>query len=284
MRPYLVEREMHVRDLGFLEDPFSPFSDSHLFCPVSPHTAVLEGVKSVVEKGLGFCVVTGSEGMGKSILANRLVSYFLGRPNDFRAAFVYDSVGQLDTENGMMIALSDALGVSRKRSAEKQHLGIIEEMKIYHSVAPNVFVIVIDTNLKISRKVLSWLSNIARESCPVVLFSRFSVDDEPRKGSGTISIDFQASLSSLTMKDAWEIVRYRCSSVSQPIRLFEGEVFRYVWDASNGVPSNVIDICSILLDKVTDLTMVPISLDIVNQTLLEMSNGSENEARALLPL
>lgn len=271
MRPLDITRQMRVRDLGFLEDPFSDSTDPHLFCPVASHVAIYDGVVSVIQKELGFCVVSGPEGIGKSILANRLVSCCLGRPEDFRPYLITDSaVSQLDAEAVMLRTIADRLGTSRKRSAEKQCRGIIDDVKRNRSVTSDVPVVIIDTNLKVSRQSLSWLSSIGRESCPVVLFMRYSVDDEPRRNSKPVEIDYQATLSPLTMQDCWEIVRYRCASVSQSIRLFDGNVFRYIWDASSGVPAGVIRICSGVIDQIKDLSSVPVSLDVVNSVIEDM--------------
>lgn len=64
---------MHRQFYGFSEEPFSIKPDTGFWYPSRNHLEVLTTIRAGIKSGKGILVITGEDGMGKTILLRLLV-------------------------------------------------------------------------------------------------------------------------------------------------------------------------------------------------------------------
>lgn len=261
--PRYPARTLYLRSLGFSEDPFSPIPDSRFLCLTSQHGPLLERLFGTVERSSGLAVVDGHAGVGKSIVARRLESYYLCQPEEYCMAYLHNV--PVDTEYAVLAAVSDALSLSRRKGVDGQW----DELSSYvrsQVASGRATVIVFDTQDDPSREAIAQLHEIASNLAPVFVFGRPSLTVALGRVPEVAEQAYRYTLADLDLEDTVAMITFRCMVAGRNTPIFPAEALMYIWEATFGNPSDVINVCGRVLNAMGTGHLETATLPVVTAT------------------
>jgi general secretion pathway protein A len=248
-----LERRLLLKDLGFLEEPFAISADPRFLYLSTQHGEVLERTRDVVEEFRGLAVVEGGYGVGKSSLALRLESIYRAVPDDFRVVFVHTA--SYESEFAGLQDLCHSLSLPRRRGLTKQWREFENFLVDEHQQGRNVCIILDDAQL-MNQDALQIVHHIynfdrgGRKLAQVVLFGQpelayiFALNPEIRS-----RVDSWFRLHPLSLEDTLQLIRFRSTVAGREDLLFTQSAFLEVYDATGGVPREVVSVCARVIEE-----------------------------------
>jgi type II secretory pathway predicted ATPase ExeA len=271
--PRYPARTLYLRTLGFSEDPFNPTPDPRFLCLTSQHGPLLERLFSMVERSSGLAVVDGHSGVGKSIVARRLESYYLCQPDEYCMAYLYNI--PIDTEYAVLSAISAELSLSRRKGVDGQW----DELSTYirsQATSGRATVIVVDTQDDLTKEALTQLHEIASHLAPVVVFGKPSLTVALARVPDAAEQAHRYTLADLDLEDTVTMIDFRCMVAGRKTPIFSSEALMYIWEATYGNPGDVINICGRVLNAMgtehLDSAALPV-VTAITQAYLEVKLG-----------
>jgi general secretion pathway protein A len=261
--PRYPARTLYLRTLGFSEDPFGLIPDPRFLCLTSQHGPLLERLFGTVERSSGLVVVDGHAGVGKSIVARRLESYYLCQPEEYRVAYLHNV--SLDTEYSVLAAVSDALALNRRKGVDGQW----DELSAFvKSQAANgqATVIVVDLQDDPAREVIAQLYEIASRLAPVFVFGKPSLAVALGRVPEAAEQAYHYTLADLDLEDTVTMINFRCMVAGRNTPLFSSESLMYIWESTYGNPNDVINICGRVLNAMSTERLDSAALPVVTST------------------
>lgn len=248
-----LERRLLLKELGFAEEPFTISADPRFLYLSTQHGEVLERTRDVVEEFRGLAVVEGGYGVGKSSLALRLESIYRAQPDEYRVVFVHTA--SYESQFAGLQDLSHALGLPRRRGLTKQWREFENLLVDEHQQGRNVCVVLDDAQLmdQDALRIIHHIYNFdrgGRKLAQVVLFGQpelayiFAFNPEIRS-----RVDSWFRLNPLSLEDTLQLIRFRCTVAGREQPLFEQAAFLEVFEATNGVPREIVSVCARVLDE-----------------------------------
>jgi general secretion pathway protein A len=248
-----LERRLLLKELGFLEEPFTISADPRFLYLSSQHGEVLERTRDVVEDFRGLVVVEGSYGVGKSSLALRLESIYRASPDDVRVIFIHTA--SYESEFAGLQDISHSLGLPRRRGLTKQWREFESFLVDQHEQARNVCIILDDAQLmdQDALRIVHHIYNFDRgghKLAQVVLFGQpelsyiFAHNPEIRS-----RVDSWFRLNPLSLEDTLSLIRFRCTVAGRDEALFTQGAFLEIFEATSGVPREIVTVCSKVIDE-----------------------------------
>ena len=261
--PRYPARTLYLRTLGFSEDPFNPIPDPRFLCLTSQHGPLLERLSSTVERASGLAVVDGHSGVGKSIVARRLESYYLCQPDEYTVAYLHNL--PIDTEYAVLAAVSDQLSLDRRKGVEGQWDDLSDYVRSQAARGQGT-VIVIDTQHDLTKEALTQLYAIASHLASVFVFARpnlaVALGRVPEAAEGA----YRFTLTDLDLEDTVAMVNFRSMVAGRRTPLFSSDALMYIWEATYGNPSDVINICGRVLNAMSTERLDTAALSVVTDT------------------
>jgi type II secretory pathway predicted ATPase ExeA len=238
--PRFPTRMLHLKSLGFSEDPFLPIPDPRFLFLSSQHAPLLERLFSFAERGHGLAVIDGDKGVGKSITARRLQSYYLAQPEEYNVAYLYGQA--LETEYAVLAAISDQFLLNRRKGIESQW----EELANYLNAQMQEgrgAVVIIDHPPSLAKEALLQLNAVANQLLPAFLLGRQEIATILGKAPEATRSAYRYTLSNLSLEDTVEMIHFRCAVAGRSRPILTPEAIIYIWEATYGNPGDVINVC-----------------------------------------
>lgn len=261
--PRYPARTLYLRSLGFSEDPFNPIPDPRFLCPTSQHGPLVERLFGIVERATGLAVVDGHAGVGKSVVARRIESYYLCQPDEYSLAYLHNL--PIDTEYAVLAAISDALGLNRRKGVEGQWDELSTHVKT-QSANGRVTVVIVDTQDELTREALAQLHAIAHELTPVFIFGRSNLAVTLGRVPEAAEQAYRYTLADLDLEDTVSTIHFRCTVAGRSTPIFSSESLMYIWEATYGNPADVINVCGRVLNAMSTEHLDQAALPIVTDT------------------
>jgi general secretion pathway protein A len=248
-----LERRLLLKELGFMEEPFTISADPRFLYLSSQHGEVLERTRDVIEEFRGLVVIEGSYGVGKSSLALRLESIYRSLPDEYHVVFVHTA--SYESEFAGLQDLCHYLNLPRRRGLTKQWREFENFLVDQHQQGRNVCIILDDAQLmdQDALRIIHHIYNFdrgGRKLAQVALFGQpelgyiFALNPEIRSRVGS-----WFRLNPLSLEDTLNLIRFRCRVAGREEPLFTQSAFLEVFDATNGVPREVVSVCTRVLDE-----------------------------------
>jgi type II secretory pathway predicted ATPase ExeA len=216
-----------------------------------------------VERASGLVVVDGHTGVGKSIVARRLESYYLCQPDEYCMAYLLNV--PVDTEYAVLAAVSDALSLSRRKGVDGQWDELSGYIKV-QAASGRATVIVFDTQDDPSREAFSQLYEIASSLAPVFVFGRPSLTVALGRVPEVAEQAYRYTLSNLDLEDTVAMINFRSMVAGRGTPIFPPEAVMYLWEATFGNPSDVINVCGRVLNAMSTGHLETATLPVVTTT------------------
>lgn len=261
--PRYPARTLYLRSLGFSEDPFSPIPDPRFLCLTSQHGPLLERLFSTVERSSGLAVIDGHTGVGKTIVARRLESYYLCQPEEYCVAYLHNV--PVDTEYAVLAAVSDSLSLNRRKGVDGQW----DELSGYvksQAASGRVTVIVFDTQEDPSREAIAQLYEIASNLAPVFVFGGSSLTVSLGRVPEAAEQAYRYTLADLDLEDTVAMINFRSMVAGRNTPIFPPEALMYIWESTFGNPSDVINVCGRALNAMGTGHLETATLPVVTAT------------------
>ncbi len=248
-----LERRLLLKELGFQEEPFTISADPRFLYLSSQHGEVLERTRDVVEDFRGLVVVEGSYGVGKSSLALRLESIYRGLPDEYKVIFVHTA--SYESEFAGLQDICHQLGLPRRRGLTKQWREFETFLVDQHEQGRNVCIILDDSQLmdQDALQIVHHIYNFdrgGRKLAQVVLFGQLELSyifaHHPEIRS---RVDSWHRLNPLSLEDTLALIRFRCTVAGREDALFTQGGFLEVYEATEGVPRDIVSVCSKAIDE-----------------------------------
>ncbi len=253
MVTHKLERRLHLKNLGFQEDPFMASADPRFLYLSTQHGDVLERTRDIIEEFRGLAVVEGGYGVGKSSLALRLEFIYRGTPDSYSAVYVHTA--GYESEFAGLQDICDAFAVPRKRGLTKQWRELESFLVDEHEKGKNVVIILDDAQLMAADalRIIHTLYNFdtsGRKMAQVILFGqpelsyKFAVYPEIRS-----RINSWFRLNPLSIEESVELIRFRCRVAGRDEPLMTQAGFLEIYDATGGTPREIVNLCARLVDE-----------------------------------
>lgn len=280
--PKYPEKSLFLRSLGFAEDPFSTAPDPRFLFLSSQHGPLMERLNSIIDRSFGLAVVDGERGTGKSIVARRLESYCLCRPDSYLPVFL--NIAHLESGYEALGAISDRLVLPRRKSIEAQLRGLTQHIR-HAAEEGRTTVILIDVDAPveleepITKEALKQLSDIAAETAPVFIFTPTRSMASLGKSSDLLQAASRFNFGNLNLEDTTGMVNFRCMVAGRKAPLMQPDVIGYIWESAFGNPGKIIRVCNRLLNAMqeenTDTASLTIAVPVVEALAEEEAAGSK---------
>lgn len=261
--PRYPARTLYLRTLGFSEDPFNPTPDPRFLCLTSQHGPLIERLFSMVERSTGLAVVDGHAGVGKSIVARRLESYYLCQPDEYGVAYLYNL--PIDTEYAVLAAIADKLSLNRRKGVEGQW----DELATFirsQATSGRATVIIVDTQEELTKEALTQLYAIASHLAPVIVFGKPNLTIALGRVPEAAEEAYRYTLADLDLEDTVTMINFRCMVAGRKTPIFSSEALMYIWEATYGNPGDVINICGRVLNAMGTEHLDAAALPVVTTT------------------
>lgn len=266
-----LERRLLLKELGFSEEPFTISADPRFLYLSSQHGEVLERTQDVIEEFRGLAVVEGGYGVGKSSLALRLESIYRAKPDEYRVVFVHTA--SYESQFAGLQDICHALGLPRRRGLTKQWREFENFLVDEHQQARNVCIILDDAQL-MNQDALQIIHHIynfdrgGRKLAQVVLFGQpeisyiFALKPEIRS-----RVDSWFRLNPLSLEDTLQLIRFRCTVAGRDDPLFEQPAFLEVFEATNGVPREIVSVCARVIEELSQRDLQTADIDATRESI-----------------
>lgn len=243
--PRYPARTLYLRSLGFAEDPFNPIPDPRFLCLTTQHGPLLERLFGMVERSSGLAFVDGHAGVGKSVVARRLQSYYLCQPDEYCVAYLHNI--PIETEYAVLAAVSDELSLNRRKGVDGQW----DELSSYvrsQAASGRVTVVIVDTEHDLAKEALAQIYEIASHLAPVFVSGRSSLAVALGRVPEAAEGAYRYTLANLDLEDTVSMINFRCRVAGRNTPLFSSEALMYIWEATYGNPADVINVCGRVLN------------------------------------
>lgn len=235
---------MYQDYFSFKRDPFGLTPNTELFHALPPHYEAINVVLSAIEMGEGIIKVTGEVGTGKTMVCRMLINQLLDKVS---LIYIPNPVLSGDT---LRRTIANELKVDVSRPAE-----IVDNIhtKLLEIVASGKQVVaLIDEAQALSDEALEVLrlfGNLETEQkklLNIVLLGQPELDrrlEEEHMRQFRQRITFSAKLRPLTLSEGCAYIQFRLENSGAEKPLFTLRQRKSIWNASQGIPRLINQIC-----------------------------------------
>ncbi|NPV87237.1 MAG: AAA family ATPase [Anaerolineae bacterium] len=246
------KRRLTLKELGFLEDPFTRSADPRFLYLSAQHGEVLDRTQEVIEERRGLAVVEGGFGVGKSTVARRLESIYRAIPDDYQIVFVHTA--SYESEYAALLDVSFALNLTRRKGMTMQWREF-ETFLVNEAEKGRNVVMILDDAQMIQPEGLNLVHHIynfdiSKKLAQVILFGQPEIQRIFNARPEVLSrVDSWFRLNPLSLEDTFELIRFRCSVAGRKEPLLTQSAFIQVWEMTRGIPREIVNLCSKVIDE-----------------------------------
>lgn len=243
-------RAVWLSALGFLEYPFDIAPDPRFLFLSSQHGPILDRLHNLVERRRGMAVIDGASGMGKTMIARRLESFYRARSGEYEMAVI--DRPSFSSEYTAYLGLSEAFTLQPRKGVEGQRSELSEFVADSTREGRGVLFIV-DQAEALSPSALSAIDTVAQEIAPTFLFGKEKVQLALAELPEALARAARFTLTPLSLRDAIGLIGFRSRVAGRDEPLFSEEAMEFIWEASRGVPEDLVDICNFAIADLRSL-------------------------------
>jgi general secretion pathway protein A len=268
--------------LGLKEDPFSNSTDPRYYYLSEEHTPAYKAVLQAVVRRRGLMLITGEPGLGKTTLAKRLYNVLSAEP-DMDVAYIPRAHWQtkFTAVQQISLALTD-LEVPLKRGYDEQLESLKSAIASAYNNRRNV-VIIFDDAQEMRASGMTLLHELynfekGEKTVQSVVFGQLETIEMMRSYKAIWSRVFQnLSLMRLSFQSTVNLVNYRVRAADRLDPLLDDDAWPILDEASNGIPRDIISICSVALDILLNTGQKLITKEVMNQAvdMIGKQNGTD---------
>jgi len=240
-------RSVVLSDLGFLEDPFRWAPDPRFLYLSSQHRPIMNQLHRVIEKERCLAVVEGERGVGKSVVARRLDSYYGARPNEYRVAFINQP--GFDSFYSTLLGLSRSFVLKRRKGIPNQRTELDKFLQAEVDTGKIILIIIDDIGKNINRDVLEELDRISVKYASVVIFGGPEISRVLHQLPNVLSRSSLSTLLPFSLDDAVEFIEFRVMVAGRREPLFSKDSIEHIWESTQGNPKDMVVVCGRVINE-----------------------------------
>lgn len=232
---------------GFKELPFSQSPNPRFLYLTSQHQAALMKIMYSIQNRQGLTVVTGDVGSGKTSLARHLFGQYIDHA-DFEIKNITNPSSP--TEVALLRIICNEFGVEMKRSYVLQLQALQEHLTTRYLAGVNCVVIIDEaqllkpSQLELLRVFLNFETDQAK-LCQIILFGQLDLALKIKGKRALKSRVFSMSmLPPCDPDDMRSMIEFRCRVAGGAPGLFTDSALKAIYDHTDGVPRDVINLCA----------------------------------------
>jgi len=260
-------RLAHLERLGLKEDPFKLSADPRYLYLGPEHLAVYRQAVGVISRRRGLALITGEMGMGKSSLARRLYDVYASETS-VETAYIHTAAFRSAMDAARQISL--ALSLPTQRSFQRQMETLEEKMAATYTSNRNVIILLDDAQLMDpdALEVIHRLYNFDYDAKVVQILAfgqreMNSLFETNRAVNARVFV--RLALPPLTLSSSLQMVVFRLQVAGRQEAFIDDDAFEMLYDASEGVPREIIRICALATDFVLYNNLNMINLEVVRE-------------------
>lgn len=262
-------RLVRLDRFGLKEDPFKLSADPRYLYLGPEHLAVYRQAQAVISRRRGLALITGDMGMGKSSLARRLYDVYAAE-NGLAICYIHTAAFRTAMDGARQI--SNGLGVPPQRSFQRQMEGLEETMANAYTAGRNVVIILDDAQLihPEALEVIHRLYNFDYDA-KVVQILAFGQSEMTGRFATNQAVNARVFvrlvLPPLTLASALQMVMFRLRVAGRNEPLINDNAFELLYEASQGVPREMIRLCALATDHLLHSDETVISAEIAREVI-----------------
>ena len=234
-------RSVGLGNLGFLEDPFRWAPDPRFLYLSSQHRPIMNQLHRAIESERCLAFIEGERGVGKSVIARRLESYYGARPNEYRVSFIHQP--NFDSYYSTLLGLSKSFVLKRRKGIPNQRAELEKFLSAEIGMGKVVLFILDDVGNQFNREVFEELDWVSREYAPVVIFGGPEISKILHRIPDVLERTSRATLLPFSLDDAVEFIEFRVMVAGRKTPMFAKDAIEYIWESTKGNPKDMVVVC-----------------------------------------
>jgi general secretion pathway protein A len=266
--------------LDLVEDPFQLSANPRYLYLGDEHLVVYRNIQGVIARRRGLALVTGQPGTGKSSLARHIFNQLYGQ-NGVDIAYIDTGnfSSRMDAARTISRAFTKIDVVSARSYAEQMENFKKEIVKVYGQ-GRNVILLLDDAQL-LTRQGMVMIQELYNfdfdeKAVTVIAFGQNEVEDNFRNYPAINSrIYIVQTLTRISLATALQMVAFRLRVAGRSQPLFTDEAFSLVYELSDGIPRDVVRICSLAIDNLLATDQEQVNLEVIKQVQEQFERRTE---------
>lgn len=274
-----------LAELGLKEDPFVDSTDPRYLYLGDENMPMYKAALQGIVRRRGLMAIVGEPGLGKTILAKRLRDVLAStKENDIDVA--YFSMSNWETKFRALQMLCTAfpeITVPIKRSYDEQMEALQDAIVDSYSKGRNVVIILDDAHM-MSSSAMSMIHQLynfsaGEKTVQSILFGQLETIEMLKKNKAVWSRVFQSlMMARFDLAGTAAMVNYRVRVAGRLEPLFDDLAFLALDNYANGVPRDIISVCSVALDLVLQRGGKVITQEVIQNAIESLGKDKEHEA------
>ena len=266
--------------LDLVEDPFQLSANPRYLYLGDEHLVVYRNIQGVIARRRGLALVTGQPGTGKSSLARHIFNQLYGQ-NGVDIAYI--DTGNFSSRMDAARTISRAftkIDVASARSYAEQMENFKKEIVHVYGQGRNVILLLDDAQL-LTRQGMVMIQELYNfdfdeKAVTVIAFGQNEVEDNFRNYPAINSrIYIVQTLTRISLATALQMVAFRLRVAGRSQPLFTDEAFSLVYELSDGIPRDVVRVCSLAIDNLLATDQEQVNLDVIKQVQEQFERRAE---------
>lgn len=266
--------------LDLVEDPFQLSANPRYLYLGDEHLVVYRNIQGVIARRRGLALVTGQPGTGKSSLARHIFNQLYGQ-NGVDIAYI--DTGNFSSRMDAARTISRAftkIDVASARSYAEQMENFKKEIVNVYGQGRNVILLLDDAQL-LTRQGMVMIQELYNfdfdeKAVTVIAFGQNEVEDNFRNYPAINSrIYIVQTLTRISLATALQMVAFRLRVAGRSQPLFTDEAFSLVYELSDGIPRDVVRVCSLAIDNLLATDQEQVNLDVIKQVQEQFERRTE---------
>jgi general secretion pathway protein A len=266
--------------LDLVEDPFQLSANPRYLYLGDEHLVVYRNIQGVIARRRGLALVTGQPGTGKSSLARHIFNQLYGQ-NGVDIAYI--DTGNFSSRMDAARTISRAftkIDVASARSYAEQMENFKKEIVKAYGQGRNVILLLDDAQL-LTRQGMVMIQELYNfdfdeKAVTVIAFGQNEVEDNFRNYPAINSrIYIVQTLTRISLATALQMVAFRLRVAGRSQPLFTDEAFSLVYELSDGIPRDVVRVCSLAIDNLLATDQEQVNLDVIKQVQEQFERRTE---------